>query len=345
MSHPDVTIARQTFTFDGATLNSANASVPVTAPPAGPGADVLRWLGRHPFGVFDDMSERARFATIMPAGEISALANHVQVANSTFQQGDWVIGLGCLPQLCDSSRGVWGLRISDGAAGAAILGPNGAGTLYGLAATDPTLRQVPTRTGPVTASGLDRRVPSRQGRRPWQILPFTSDRRRDHRAFHPRRWPVPVRALGPAHRAGRLRRRGRHGLDPERRDRGCRGAGRSRDGRDRPRAWREPDGLLHSRLVGTDGDAGARPAVAGPARPRRAAGGGGRQPVPRLPLRCRWRDQGGLRLCADGRCTGRGSRRNHRAQPGRADDPALVGHGVSGNLTACRRCPRVAPRS
>jgi hypothetical protein len=142
MSHPDVTIARQTFTFDGATLNSANASVPVTAPPAGPGADVLRWLGRHPFGVFDDMSERARFATIMPAGEISALANHVQVANSTFQQGDWVIGLGCLPQLCDSSRGVWGLRISDGAAGAAILGPNGAGTLYGLAATDPTLRQV-----------------------------------------------------------------------------------------------------------------------------------------------------------------------------------------------------------
>jgi hypothetical protein len=30
--------------------------------------------------------------------------------------------------------------------------------------------------------------------------------------------------------------------------------------------------------------------------------GGGRQPVSRLPLRCRWRDQGVLRLCAHGRC-------------------------------------------
>jgi hypothetical protein len=142
LSHPDVTIARQTFVFDGVELTSAESTVPITSPPAGAGAEVTRWLGRHPAGIFDDLSERARFATIMPEGEISALANHVSVANSTFQAGDWVIGQGCLPHQCDVSRGVWGLRISDGAVGAAILGPNGFGTLYGLALNDPTLRQI-----------------------------------------------------------------------------------------------------------------------------------------------------------------------------------------------------------
>ena len=142
LSHPDLTIARQTFVFDGVALTAGDTMVPVTSPPAGSGPDVTRWLGRHPAEIFDDLSERARFATIMPEREISALANHVSVASGAFQAGEWIIGQGCLPHQCDTSRGVWGVRISDGAVGAAILGPNGIGALYGLARTDPTLRQV-----------------------------------------------------------------------------------------------------------------------------------------------------------------------------------------------------------
>lgn len=142
MSHPDVTIAYQTVTFDGVTLSSATTNVAVTATPAGAESDVLRWLGQHPARIFDDMSERARFALIMPEDQISGLAQHVDVANGTYQRGDWVIGQGCLPHQCDTARGVWGVRISDGAAGAAFIFGGGEVMAFGLAISDPTLRQV-----------------------------------------------------------------------------------------------------------------------------------------------------------------------------------------------------------
>lgn len=142
MSHPDVTIELQTFRFDGVTLSDEQTVAQITQAPAGARPDVLRWIETHPFEIFDDPSERARFQTIMPRNEVSALANHVSVANGTFQRGDWVIGQGCLPHQCNSARGVWGLRISDGAAGAVILGPNGYEAAYGLAQSDPVLRAV-----------------------------------------------------------------------------------------------------------------------------------------------------------------------------------------------------------
>jgi hypothetical protein len=47
---------------------------------------------------------------------------------------------------------------------------------------------------------------------------------------------------------------------------------------------------------------------------------------------------GWTRICPD-------PGRDHRPQPGGADDPALVRHGVSGNLAACRPVQRVAQRS
>jgi len=148
MTHPDATILSETFTYDGATLSAETSRVQTAFAPAGPGPDVLRWLGRHPSEIFDDLSERARFATVMPEGRISALADHVSVANATERRGDWVLGRGCLPHQCDRARGIWGVRISDGAVGAAFLGPNGAAEIYGLAATDPVLQAAMTEHRP-----------------------------------------------------------------------------------------------------------------------------------------------------------------------------------------------------
>ncbi len=140
LSHPNVTIARETFGFDGPVLTSTQETITVTTQPAGPGAQVMRWIGQHPHAIFDDFSERARFETIMPAAEINALANHVLVANSSFRQGDWVIGQGCMPHQCNVSRGLWALRISDGAAAAAIMDPNGYLRVWGLADRDPVIQ-------------------------------------------------------------------------------------------------------------------------------------------------------------------------------------------------------------
>jgi hypothetical protein len=139
MTHPDVTIARETYTWDGATLSVETARLTTEVAAAGPGPDVLRWLGRHPSKIFNDLSERARFARAMPEARISALADHVSVATTTERRGDWVLGRGCLPHQCDRARGVWGVRITDGAVGAAFLGRNGAAEVYGLAASDPVL--------------------------------------------------------------------------------------------------------------------------------------------------------------------------------------------------------------
>ena len=140
MTHPDVTIASETYSFDGAALSVETRRLETDVAPAGPGVEVLRWLGRHPSEIFNDLSERARFARAMPEDRISALANHVSVSTTTERRGDWVIGRGCMPHQCGRARGVWGVRITDGAVGAAFLGEGGAAEIYGLAATDPVLQ-------------------------------------------------------------------------------------------------------------------------------------------------------------------------------------------------------------
>lgn len=140
LTHPDATILRETFTWNGASLSVETTRLGTRFAPAGPGPDVLRWLGRHPAEIFDDLSERARFAGVMPEDRISPLADHVRVANQTERRGDWIIGRGCLPHQCDRARGLWGVRITDGAVGAAFMGRDGAEEVHGLAASDAVLR-------------------------------------------------------------------------------------------------------------------------------------------------------------------------------------------------------------
>ncbi|MEM9319872.1 MAG: hypothetical protein AAGA70_12850 [Pseudomonadota bacterium] len=145
LSSPGQTGA-EAFSFDGREVRSASGTLRSDPVPAGAGPDVLRWLGLHPFAPFDMMAERARFAQIMPENRIWGLANHVAHGSQTRQEGDWVIGSGCLFSDCAyNARGFWALRISDGAAGAAILG--GSTTLYGAAESDPILRRAISELG------------------------------------------------------------------------------------------------------------------------------------------------------------------------------------------------------
>ena len=140
LSHPDASIAEEVYGFDGVALMSGDTVVPLPTALPGAGPDVTRWIGQPPHAIFDDLGERARFATVVPENDINALANHVLEAGPTYQSGDWVIGQGCLPQFCGASHGIWGIRITDGAVGAAILGGNNYVAWFGLAETDPVLR-------------------------------------------------------------------------------------------------------------------------------------------------------------------------------------------------------------
>ncbi|MEQ8366850.1 MAG: hypothetical protein RIB61_09090 [Roseicyclus sp.] len=139
LPHPDLAIDRQTYEWDGATLTQALVRQAPAARVPGAGPDVTRWIGTHPHDVFADPGERARLATVMPETRIAELATSVSVANPATRAGDWVIGQGCYPHACNLQRGLWALRISDGAVGAAILYRDRPADLYGFAQFDPTL--------------------------------------------------------------------------------------------------------------------------------------------------------------------------------------------------------------
>jgi len=104
---------------------------------AGPGAEVTRWIGQHPFTLFQDAAERARFLNIMTEDEIRDLAQMFGPANSVIQRGDWVLGAGCLAHACNAAGAVWGIRISDGVPAAALLDAGAPPVAYGAAALDP----------------------------------------------------------------------------------------------------------------------------------------------------------------------------------------------------------------
>jgi hypothetical protein len=111
---PSPAVAHQTFRFDGRQITQ-QAVAPVAAPAAGGGADVTRWLTRHPQNMLQDPSALARLATIMPADKLEALAARMSGPGVTEQRGDWVVGTACQAHQCNTSGGAWALRISDGA--------------------------------------------------------------------------------------------------------------------------------------------------------------------------------------------------------------------------------------
>lgn len=129
-----------TYRFSDAGMETNQGEQPFASAPAGPGADATRWIGEHPFAIFRDPGERARFLTIMTEDQIRDLSDRIGPANSVIQRGDWVLGAGCMAHACNDAAGVWGIRISDGAPAAAILAPWDVPLTFGAAADDQEFR-------------------------------------------------------------------------------------------------------------------------------------------------------------------------------------------------------------
>jgi hypothetical protein len=120
LSHRDLGIARETFTFDGTTLTSVLVPEEVVAP-AGPGGDVTRWIGRPTHEMFRDASERARLGTIMSPDQVQFLSTAMSFGAQIEERDGWVLAHSCQQHNCGFSQGVWAVRIEDGAAAAALL--------------------------------------------------------------------------------------------------------------------------------------------------------------------------------------------------------------------------------
>ena len=131
-------VDRETARFDGRSLTRIDHPAPRVAPAAG-GASVARWLGTSGPDIFGDPAERARFRTVMPDQDIQVLYEQMIVPNAVAARGDWVEGSGCMRHQCNTHRGIWGLRLSDGAVAAAILVAEQSDRMFGLAA-DPTFQ-------------------------------------------------------------------------------------------------------------------------------------------------------------------------------------------------------------
>lgn len=81
---------------------------------AGTGEQVLRWVGQHPFIVFDNPSERVRFRQIMTNDELDILRTSLSVANIIEISGGYILGEGCWPHECPYSFGFFAIEIATG---------------------------------------------------------------------------------------------------------------------------------------------------------------------------------------------------------------------------------------
>lgn len=85
-----------------------------TAEPAGAGDDCTRWIGKHPTDVFNDASERARFAKIMSADQMQSVMEHMLLASHVERVGNFVIGGGMMPHTGNDQRAAWALNVRTG---------------------------------------------------------------------------------------------------------------------------------------------------------------------------------------------------------------------------------------
>lgn len=129
---PDLSVALERYVFDGATLTQTDIAADRTpVAPAGAGADVTRWVNRHPVELFHDRGEQTRFGSIMSLDQFNDLMFLMDVGDRAELRGGWVFGAGCTPHQCNSSSGFWGLRIADGAPVAAHFSSDGPSHWYG----------------------------------------------------------------------------------------------------------------------------------------------------------------------------------------------------------------------
>lgn len=120
MSHADLTISHEAFRWDGASMTSELVPEPAAAP-AGAGEDVARWIGRYTYEVFADASERARLVQIMSQDQMQQLATAMSFGARIEERTGWVLAQSCQQHNCGFNRGLWAVRIADGAVAAAML--------------------------------------------------------------------------------------------------------------------------------------------------------------------------------------------------------------------------------
>jgi hypothetical protein len=136
---PMLEVDLETVRFDGRTLTRTDIRAPLVPAATGGGESVSRWLGTSAPQIFSDPAERSRFRTVMSDEDIQTLYQQMIVPNPVTRRGDWIVGTGCMRHACNTNRGVWGLRLSDGAVAAAILDVGRGDRLFGRA-DDPTFQ-------------------------------------------------------------------------------------------------------------------------------------------------------------------------------------------------------------
>lgn len=120
MGHPDLTISHETVRWDGVSVT--RELVPAAdAAPAGAGEDVTRWIGQYSTQVFSDASERARLGQIMSPDQVQQLAVAMSFGGQVVERDGWVVAQSCQQHNCGYNRGIWAVRIADGAVAAAML--------------------------------------------------------------------------------------------------------------------------------------------------------------------------------------------------------------------------------
>lgn len=135
--HRDLGVDRSTFVWDGTSVVEREVMASAAAPSR---ADPRQWVGQHPYRIFEDAAERARFEEIMRDWQLEELAARIGPANSVIERNGWVLGAGCMAHNCGSRRGVWGIRIADGAVAAATMDVGLGPRSFGQAATDPAFQ-------------------------------------------------------------------------------------------------------------------------------------------------------------------------------------------------------------
>lgn len=135
--HRDLAVDRVTFVWDGVAVSEHETAAELAVPSS---ADPRQWVGQHPYRIFEDPTERARFGEIMRDWQIEELATRIGPANPTIEQSGWVLGAGCMSHNCNLRRGVWGVRIADGEPAAATMDQGLSPRQFGLAAGDPVFQ-------------------------------------------------------------------------------------------------------------------------------------------------------------------------------------------------------------
>lgn len=134
----DITITHVTIRWQDDAYTETSHFAP-SAPPAGAGADVTRWIGQAPYALFEDATERARLGAVMEPWQVQGLSDRIHVSREMNEMDGWVIGTGCMAHACGLEMGAIGLRIVDGAVAAEVRSDGAPTVQYGLAA-DPVFQ-------------------------------------------------------------------------------------------------------------------------------------------------------------------------------------------------------------